>query len=127
MKKILAMLLALCMIFALAACGETAPAETKPAEEPAAEAPAEEPAAAPEEPAEETAPEAPAEEPAAEEPAAEEPAAAGEYKLGMGISLNMDSSKEGNAQVDACAAAVVLDPEGKIVAVKIDVAQNKMD
>ena len=40
MKKILAMLLALCMIFALAACGET-----KPAEAPAAEAPAEEPAA----------------------------------------------------------------------------------
>ena len=69
MKKILALLLALCMIFALAACGETAPAETKPAEEPAAEAPAaEEPAA--EAPAEE----APAEEPAAEEPAAEEPA-----------------------------------------------------
>ena len=41
MKKILALLLALCMIFALAACGETKPAETKPAEEaPAAEAPA---------------------------------------------------------------------------------------
>ena len=39
MKKILALLLALCMIFALAACGETKPAETKP-EEPAAEAPA---------------------------------------------------------------------------------------
>ena len=55
MKKILALLLALCMIFALAACGETKPAETKP-EEPAAEAPA-------------------AEEPAAEAPAAEAPAA----------------------------------------------------
>ena len=128
MKKILAMLLALCMIFALAACGETAPAETKPAEEPAAEAPAEEPAA--EEPAaEEPAAEEPAaEEPAAEEPAAEEPAAeGGMYKLGMGISLNMDSSKAGNAQVDACVAAVILDETGKIVAVKIDVAQNKMD
>ncbi len=61
MKKILALLLALCMIFALAACGETAPAETKPAEEPAAEAPA----------AEEPAAEAPAEEAPAEEPAAE--------------------------------------------------------
>ena len=62
MKKILALLLALCMIFALAACGETAPAETKPAaEEPAAEAPAEEAPAA-----EEPAAEAPAEEPAAE-------------------------------------------------------------
>ena len=113
MKKILAMLLALCMIFALAACGETAPAETKPAEEPAA---------APEEPAEETAPEAPAE----EAPAEEIPAEAA-YKLGLGVSLNMDSSKTGNAQVDATTAAVILDEQGKIVAVKIDVAQNKMD
>ena len=47
MKKILALLLALCMVFALAACGETKPAETKPAEEaPAAEAPAAEAPAA---------------------------------------------------------------------------------
>ena len=61
MKKILALLLALCMIFALVACGETKPAETKPAEEPAAEAPAAEAPAA----------EAPAEEAPAEEPAAE--------------------------------------------------------
>ena len=49
MKKILALLLALCMIFALAACGEQAAAPAKedaPAAEPAAEAPAaEEPAA----------------------------------------------------------------------------------
>ena len=124
MKKILAMLLALCMIFALAACGETAPAETKPAEEaPAAEAPAEEPAAAPEEPAAE----APAEEAPAEEAPAEEIPAEAAYKLGLGVSLNMDSSKTGNAQVDATTAAVILDEQGKIVAVKIDVAQNKMD
>lgn len=48
MKKILAMLLAFVMIFALAACGQqAAPAAEKPAEAPAAEAPAaEEPAAA---------------------------------------------------------------------------------
>ena len=59
----------------------------------------------------------------AEEPAAEE---AG-YTLGMGISLNADSSKENNAQVDATVAAVVLDETGKIIAAKIDVAQNKMD
>ena len=52
MKKILALLLALCMVFALAACGQQA----APAEQPAAEAPA-------------------AEEPAAEAPAAEAPAA----------------------------------------------------
>ena len=53
--------------------------------------------------------------------------AAAEYKLGMGISLNMDSSKTGNAQVDACCATVVLDKDGKIVACRLDVAQNKMD
>ena len=107
MKKILAMLLLVCLVFAMAACGQqAAPA---PAEQPA-EAPAEQPAEAPVE--------APVEEPS--------PAEA-EYKLGMGISLNMDSSKTGNAQVDACCAAVVLDAEGKIVAAFIDVAQNKMD
>lgn len=39
MKKILALLLALCMIFALAACGE---AESEPSEAPASEAPASE-------------------------------------------------------------------------------------
>ena len=70
MKKILALLLALCMIFALAACGETAaPAqEEAPAAEPAAEEPAAEPAA------EEPAAEEPAAEPAAEEPAPEKKA-----------------------------------------------------
>ena len=47
MKKILAMLLALVMIFALAACGQqAAPAAEKPAEAPAAEAPAAEAPAA---------------------------------------------------------------------------------
>ena len=58
-----------------------------------------------------------------------EPAAPAEaaYKLGMGVSLNTDSSKTGNAQVDATYAAVVLDDAGKIVAVKLDVAQSKMD
>ncbi len=59
MKKIIAMLLALVMVLALCACGETAPAAPK-TEEPAAEAPAAE---------------APAEEaPAAEAPAEEAPA-----------------------------------------------------
>ena len=59
---------------------------------------------------------------------AEEPEeVAGEYRLGLGVSLNTNSSKAGNAQVDATTAAVVLDGEGKIVAVKIDVAQSKMD
>ncbi len=65
MKKIIAMLLALVMVLALCACGETAPAAPK-TEEPAAEAPA----------AEAPAEEAPAEEaPAAEAPAEEAPAA----------------------------------------------------
>ena len=45
MKKIIAMLLAVVMVFALCACGEKAPAEEAPAEETPAEAPAEQPAA----------------------------------------------------------------------------------
>ena len=94
MKKLLALILAMVMVFALAACGQTAaPAATEApaAEEPAAEeaAPAEEPAAEEAAPAEEPAEEeaalaeepaaeeaAPAEEPAAEEAAAEEEPAA---------------------------------------------------
>ena len=44
MKKIIALLLALVMVLALCACGETKPAESK-TEEPAAEAPAAEAAA----------------------------------------------------------------------------------
>ncbi len=50
-----------------------------------------------------------------------------DYKLGMGVVLNTDSSKENNAQVDATVAAVILDANGKIVQCRIDVAQNKMD
>ena len=49
-----------------------------------------------------------------------------EYKLGMGIVVSMDDSATGNAQVDATVATVVTDAEGKIVACRIDVAQNKM-
>ena len=101
MKKILALVLALCMIFALAACGQSAaPAAT---EAPAADAATEAPAA---------------------DAATEAPAAGGEYTLGMGVSLNMDSSKSGNAQVDATVAAVVLDAEGKIVSCRLDCAQS---
>ena len=87
MKKILALLLALCMIFALAACGQQA----APAEQPAAEAPAEAPA-----------------EPAAEAPA-EEPAAAGKsfyydlrsgwympaFFFGAGCTLTYDTDDAG--------------------------------
>ena len=54
-------------------------------------------------------------------------AAEAEYTLGMGVSLSTASSKEGNAQVDATVAAVVLDAEGKIVACRVDCAQSKMD
>ena len=50
-----------------------------------------------------------------------------EYKLGLGVVVSTASSKENNAQVDATIAAVVTDAEGKIVACRIDVAQNKMD
>ncbi len=47
-----------------------------------------------------------------------------EYKLGMGVVVSLESSKTGTAQVDATVATVVTDAEGKIVAARIDVAQN---
>ena len=50
-----------------------------------------------------------------------------EYKLGMGVNLSTDSSKENNARVDATVVAVVTDKDGKIVACRLDVAQSKMD
>ena len=50
-----------------------------------------------------------------------------DYKLGMGVVVSMDSSKTGLAQVDATVATVVTDADGKIVACRIDVAQNKFD
>lgn len=50
-----------------------------------------------------------------------------EYTLGMGVVVSTDSSKTGNAQVDATVAAVVTDANGVIVACRIDVAQNKMN
>ena len=53
------------------------------------------------------------------------PATEKEYKLGMGVVVSTSSSKTGNAQVDATVATVVLDAEGKIVACRLDVAQNK--
>jgi predicted small lipoprotein YifL len=121
MKKIFALLLALCMIFALAACGETAATEEPKTEETTETTEAtettEETAEVPEETTEETAEET------------VEEAAAAEYKLGMGIvvSTASSSSEKHLAQVDATVATVVLDAEGKIVACRIDVAQNKMD
>ncbi len=50
-----------------------------------------------------------------------------DYKLGMGIVVNMGSSADNNAQVDATVATVVTDADGKIVSCRIDVAQNKMN
>ncbi len=49
------------------------------------------------------------------------------YKFGMGIVTSTDSSAAGNAQVDGVVAAVVTDPNGKIVACRIDGVQNKMN
>lgn len=91
MKRIFAMLLCLCMIFAIVACDTkggndettTAGGTTENVE--------------------------------------------AEYKLGMGIVVKTDSSKTGLAQVDATVATVVTDANGKIVACRIDVAQNKYD
>lgn len=107
MKKIISLILLLCMVFALAACGGSeAPAAT--------EAPAEAPA--------DDAAEAPAEENAEEATGAE-----ATYTLGLGVVSNFDSSETGNAQIDTTFAAIVTDADGKIVSCRIDVAQNKMN
>ena len=55
-----------------------------------------------------------------------------EYKLGMGVSVSLDSSadktddKDAVAQADATVATVVLDKDGKIVAADLDCAQTKV-
>ena len=95
MKKLLAMLLALVMVLSLAACG---PEPSEP------EVPSE-----PETPAE---PEAPAEPEVTE----------ATYTLGLGVVVNQ--AIEGKAQTNTTMAAVVLDAEGTIVAVDLDVAQS---
>ena len=64
--------------------------------------------------------------PATDETPATDAVVEAEYKLGMGVVVSTESSKTGNAQIDATVAAVVTDADGKIVACRIDVAQNKM-
>ena len=87
MKKILALVLALCMVFALAACGEAAsdPTDAPESEAPASEAPASEAPAS----------EAPASEaPASEAPASEEPAADGEFTTIVEGKLTMSTNAQ---------------------------------
>lgn len=100
-KKILAILLCVCAVIALAACS-TKPNETTTDKETAKETSTSVPSEGNKE---------------------------ADYKLGMGIVVKMDSSssEKKNAQVDATVATVVLDAAGKIVACRIDVAQNKMN
>ena len=52
--------------------------------------------------------------------------ATAEYKLGMGISVSLDSSKDKTAQADATVATVIMDKDGKIVAADLDCAQTKL-
>ena len=77
MKKILALMLALCMVFALAACGEAAsdPSAAPESEAPASEAPA-------------------SEAPASEAPASEEPAADGEFTTIVDGKLTMSTNAQ---------------------------------
>ena len=96
MKKLFAMLMALAMVLSFAACGTT----EEPVEEPT-DAPVEEPT---------------------EEPT-EEPAAEATYTLGLGVVVSQTVGEK--AQVDATFASVVLDAEGTIVAIDLDVAQSK--
>ena len=102
MKKILAILLCLCMVLAVVACNQTGETEETTAETTTA----------------------------ADDTKVEETEA--EYKLGMGVVVSTESSssataeKAGTAQIDATVAAVVLDNAGKIVACRLDAVQNKI-
>ncbi|MEE0969986.1 MAG: hypothetical protein U0M06_11505 [Clostridia bacterium] len=96
MKKFLTILLCLCMVVCIVACGDTNNDKTNDTNNDAGD--------------NTNAPEV----------------TEAEYKLGMGVVVNMDSSAAGNAQVDATVATVVTDAEGKIVALRLDCAQNKM-
>ena len=105
MKKFLAILLCLCMVVAIVACNNGGTTEETTTEAPATEAPTTK------------APEVNNEE---ENKAPVE----AEYKLGMGVAVAFEA---GAAQVDSTVAAVVTDANGKIVACRLDVAQNKFD
>ena len=95
MKKLLAMLLALVMVLSFAACGQ-----------------------------EETPVEPEVENPTEETPVEEEPEVTeATYTLGLGVVVSQTVGEK--AQVDATMASVVLDAEGTIVAIDLDVAQSK--
>ena len=104
MKKFLAILLCLCMVVTIVACNKADTNEETTTEAPATEAPTKAPEVNNEE--ENKAP------------------VEAEYKLGMGVAVAFEA---GAAQVDSTVAAVVTDANGKIVACRLDVAQNKFD
>ena len=133
MKKILAILLCLCMVLAVVACNktedttETTAATTASVTEAATEEVTE---AATTEAA--TTEAATTEETTTEEATTEAPVVEVEYKLGMGVVVDTASSasatadKAGTAQIDATVAVVVLDKDGKIVSCRLDAVQNKI-
>ena len=98
MKKLLAMLLALVMVLSFAACGQ---------EETPNEPEVENPSEGEENPEEPTEPEV----------------TEATYTLGLGTVVSQTVGEK--AQVDATFASVVLDAEGTIVAIDLDVAQSK--
>lgn len=108
MKKILAVLLCLCMVFAVVACNKTEDETTD---------------ATTQAPTTET-------EGTTQAPTTNPEEAA--YKLGMGVVSSANECKnataeaDGTAQIDATVAAVVLDKDGKIVVCRIDAVQNKV-
>lgn len=99
MKKLIAMLLALAMVLSFAACSNEAENE---------------------EPNE-------GNESNSEVEGGNEAEAPATYTLGMGIVVNPESTTDGNAQIDATVAVVVLDAEGKIADVEIDCAQTALN
>lgn len=111
MKKFLAILLCLCMVLAVVACNKTDDTTDPETTAPATEGTTEE---------------------ATTEDNGDVTVEEVEYKLGMGVVVNVDSSSSataeaaGVAQIDATVAAVVLDKDGKIVSCRLDAVQNKI-
>ena len=143
MRKALAVLIALCLVFTAVSCSgksasgssstaaatatttttSTTTTNTTAAAEPKAETTA---SAAP---AAEEKTEAVVETAVVAEPAKTETAvrkSAGSYKLGMGVTFS-DNHTDEQAAYDSVVAVVVTDEEGRIVECRIDDAQNKMN
>ena len=131
MRKALAVLIALCLIFTVISCSKTETSATTTTTTTSANSTTNETTTSEkkQETVEPTVKEEAKAEPVAtatKEPAKEEKKTSGTYKFGMGVVFE-DNHTDSQAAYDAIVAVAVTDESGRIVALKIDDAQNKMD